>query len=259
MHSPGERTGSNATDGDSGIDIETDAVEDAFDVEPSAVESPDTLIFAKNVFLPLTTACRYTCTYCTFFDPPGEASLISLDDVREVLRQGANAGCTEALFTFGDKPDDRYSEIHAQLDEWGYDSIHEYLCNACQVALDEGLLPHSNPGDLTYETMERLASVNASMGVMLETTADVDAHAGPRQKTPSSGFGHSGTRGSFQCRSRPVSTSASEKHGVIEPRVSSSSNSFTNSTDTYRKLSFRTSCRTTARSSTSRPSRRCIV
>ncbi|WP_435181174.1 7,8-didemethyl-8-hydroxy-5-deazariboflavin synthase subunit CofG [Halorussus sp. AFM4] len=184
MYSPGERPGWDGTDVDSEIDIETDAVEYALDVEPSDVESPDTLTFAKNVFLPLTTACRYTCTYCTFFDPPGEASLMPLDDVREVLRQGADAGCTEALFTFGDNPDDRYTDIHDQLDEWGYDSIHDYLHTACEIALDEGLLPHSNPGDLTYETMERLASVNASMGVMLETTADVDAHAGPRRKTP---------------------------------------------------------------------------
>lgn len=68
--------------------------------------------------------------------------------------------------------------------ELGCDSIHDYLRRACEIALDEGLLPHSNPGDLTHEEMSMLADVNASMGVMLETTADVDAHAGPRVKTP---------------------------------------------------------------------------
>ncbi|KAB1187577.1 MULTISPECIES: 7,8-didemethyl-8-hydroxy-5-deazariboflavin synthase subunit CofG [Haloferax] len=148
------------------------------------VDAPSSLSFSRNVFLPLTTACRYTCTYCTYYDVPGEATLMSLDEVRDVVQMGADAGCTEALFTFGDAPDERYTEIHRQLDEWGYDDILEYLVAACEVALDEGLLPHSNPGDLTREQFESLAPVNASMGVMLETTADVAAHAGNRRKTP---------------------------------------------------------------------------
>jgi FO synthase subunit 1 len=153
-------------------------------VEPEDVEPTDELTFAKNVFVPLTTACRYTCTYCTYFDPPGEASLLSPEEVREILRTGADAGCTEALFTFGDDPDDRYDRIHDQLDEWGHDSIHSYLREVCEIALEEGLLPHSNPGDQTREQMELVADVNASMGVMLETTANVGAHAGPRRKNP---------------------------------------------------------------------------
>lgn len=153
-------------------------------VGPADVEPAPSLSFARNVFVPLTTACRYTCTYCTYFDPPGEASLMTREAVRDVLETGADAGCTEALFTFGDKPDARYEEIHAQLDEWGHDSIHEYLFEMCELALDVGLLPHSNPGDLSHDQMARLADVNASMGVMLETTADVDAHSGPRKKTP---------------------------------------------------------------------------
>jgi FO synthase subunit 1 len=153
-------------------------------VGPEDVEPADALTFAKNVFVPLTTACRYTCTYCTYFDPPGEASLLSPEEVRDVLRTGADAGCTEALFTFGDDPDDRYDRINDQLAEWGHDSIHSYLREVCEIALDEGLLPHSNPGDQTREQMALVADVNASMGVMLETTADVDAHAGPRRKNP---------------------------------------------------------------------------
>jgi FO synthase subunit 1 len=144
----------------------------------------DALTYAKNVFIPLTTACRYTCTYCTYFDPPGKASLLSHEEVREILRMGADAGCTEALFTFGDDPDGRYTRIHEQLADWDHDSIHSYLREVCTIALEEGLLPHSNPGDQTYEQMELVADVNASMGVMLETTADVDAHAGPRRKNP---------------------------------------------------------------------------
>ncbi|HET7322905.1 MAG TPA: 7,8-didemethyl-8-hydroxy-5-deazariboflavin synthase subunit CofG [Halococcus sp.] len=153
-------------------------------IGPADVDPASSLTFARNVFVPLTTACRYTCTYCTYFDPPGEASLMSREEVRDVLETGADAGCTEALFTFGDTPDARYTDIHAQLDEWGHDSIHDYLYEMCELALEVGLLPHSNPGDLQYDEMARLAEVNASMGVMLETTADVDAHSGPRKKTP---------------------------------------------------------------------------
>ena len=160
------------------------AVERLLSVGPGDVEAADELTFARNVFLPLTTACRYTCTYCTYFDPPGEAELMAPEDVRAVCRRGADAGCTEALFTFGDDPDDRYTAIHEQLAAWGHDSIHGYLREACEIALEEGLLPHANPGDQTREQMAAVADVNASMGTMLETTADVDAHTGSRRKTP---------------------------------------------------------------------------
>jgi FO synthase subunit 1 len=166
------------------VDVSENDVERLLAVEPGDVEAADELSFARNVFLPLTTACRYTCTYCTYFDPPGEATLMSPEDIREVCERGADAGCTEALFTFGDDPDDRYDAIYDQLAELGHDSIHEYLREACEIALEAGLLPHANPGDQTREQMETVADVNASMGVMLETTADVDAHAGPRKKSP---------------------------------------------------------------------------
>src|SRR6056297_922401 len=169
---------------DISIDFEESEIQRLLSVGPEDVSAADELTFAKNVFVPLTTACRYTCTYCTYFNAPGEASLLSPEEVRDIVRRGADAGCTEALFTFGDDPDDRYTRIHEQLDEWGHDSIHSYLREVCELALDEGLLPHANPGDQTREQMELVADVNASMGVMLETTADVDAHAGPRQKSP---------------------------------------------------------------------------
>ncbi|KTG09133.1 radical SAM protein [Haloprofundus marisrubri] len=166
------------------IAVDDDEVERLLSVTPEDVEAASALTYARNVFLPLTTACRYTCTYCTYYDVPGQATLMSPDDIRETLQMGADAGCTEALFTFGDKPDARYEAIHEQLDAWGYDSILDYLYHACEIALDEGLLPHSNPGDLTEPEFERLREVNASMGVMLETTADVAAHSGTRRKTP---------------------------------------------------------------------------
>jgi len=168
------------------IDITVDEcdVEALLSVGPTDVEAAPELTFARNVFVPLTTACRYTCTYCTYYDPPGEAELLAPEAVREICERGADAGCTEALFTFGDDPDDRYDRIHGQLEAWGHDSIHSYLRSACEIALDCGLLPHANPGDQTREQMELVADVNASMGVMLETTADLQAHGGPRSKEP---------------------------------------------------------------------------
>ncbi len=168
------------------IDISIDSAdtEQLLSVTPEDADSPAELTFSKNVFLPLTTACRYTCQYCTYYDVPGQATLMSPEDISRVVETGVEAGCTEALFTFGDKPDARYTEIHSQLAEWGYESITEYLVAACEIALDAGLLPHSNPGDLTQSEFRILKDVNASMGVMLETTAEVDAHSGGRRKTP---------------------------------------------------------------------------
>ena len=169
-----------------GVDVTVDehSVERLLSVTPGDVGAAPGLSYARNVFVPLTTACRYTCTYCTYYDPPGEASLLPPEEVREICERGADAGCTEALFTFGDDPDNRYDRIHGQLEAWGHDSIHSYLRSACEIALDCGLLPHSNPGDQTREQMAAVAEVNASMGVMLETTADLRAHGGSRRKKP---------------------------------------------------------------------------
>ncbi|MFB6223988.1 MAG: 7,8-didemethyl-8-hydroxy-5-deazariboflavin synthase subunit CofG [Haloarcula sp.] len=168
------------------IDIEIPDAdrERVLSVMPEDVDAASELSYCRNVFLPLTTACRYTCTYCTYYDPPGQAELMDREEIRETCRRGADAGCTEALFTFGDDPDDRYTAVHDQLAEWGHDSIHEYLREACEIALEEGLLPHANPGDQTREQMAHVADLNASMGVMLETTTEVQAHGGPRAKNP---------------------------------------------------------------------------
>ncbi len=173
-------------------------VEQLLATDPAAITPAEQVTVARNVFVPLTTACRYTCEYCTFYDPPGEATLLRPGKVREILRQGAALGCTEALFTFGDDPDPRYEQIHAQLAEWGYASIHEYLKAACEIALEEGLLPHANPGDQQRSEMATVAPVNASMGVMLETTADVRAHAGSRAKEPSQRIATIRTAGELQ-------------------------------------------------------------
>jgi FO synthase subunit 1 len=182
-------------DGGEDITIDSARVDEIQAVTPADVAPAEALSFARNVFVPLTTACRYTCTYCTYFDPPGEATLLSKAEVREIVAQGATAGCTEALFTFGDDPDSRYTAIHDQLASWGHESIHSYLREVCEVALDEGLLPHANPGDQTRDQMAAVADLNASMGVMLETTADVAAHSGPRVKSPSQRLGTIRTAG----------------------------------------------------------------
>jgi FO synthase subunit 1 len=166
------------------LSIDEQAITELCAVTPADVDAAAELSFARNVFVPLTTACRYTCTYCTYFDPPGQASLLSPEEVREIVQTGVDAGCTEALFTFGDDPDDRYTQVHEQLEAWGHESIHTYLREVCELALEEGLLPHANPGDQTREQMATVADVNASMGVMLETTAEVQAHGGPRSKSP---------------------------------------------------------------------------
>ena len=166
------------------VTIDEGTVERLLSVMPEDVDAADELSYCRNVFVPLTTACRYTCTYCTYYDPPGEATLMTPEEIRETCREGARAGCTEALFTFGDDPDDRYTELYDQLDELGHETIHDYLREACEIALAEGLLPHANPGDQTREQMATVADLNASMGVMLETTANVQAHGGPRAKSP---------------------------------------------------------------------------
>lgn len=159
-------------------------VDRALAVRPEDVTPSETLSFCKNVFLPLTTACKYTCAYCVYYDVPGQETLLSDEAIHALLARGQEAGCREALFTFGDAPDERYTQLHRALKRRGYGSLHEFHQQACEWALDYGLLPHSNPGDMGYDQMEQLKAVNVSMGVMLETTAEVPAHAGTRRKTP---------------------------------------------------------------------------
>ena len=166
------------------FDVDEAAVERLLAVSPAEIAPPETVTVARNVFLPLTTACRYTCGYCAFYDPPGEATLMTPAETQSTLERGRATGCSEALFTFGDEPDDRYGAIHDRLADRGLDSMQSALRAAAEQALDAGLLPHGNPGDQTREQLAAVADVMASMGVMLETTADVPAHGGPRGKSP---------------------------------------------------------------------------
>jgi FO synthase len=148
---------------------------------------PGTVTYSRKVFIPLTRLCRDRCHYCTFATVPGRlpAPFLSLDEVLGIARAGAALGCKEALFTLGDRPEDRWDAARDWLDEAGYDSTLAYV-RACAVAVLEqtGLLPHLNPGVMSWAELQRLKPVAPSMGMMLETTADVPAHAGSPDKVP---------------------------------------------------------------------------
>jgi FO synthase len=131
------------------------------------------ITYSRKVFIPLTNLCRDRCGYCTFAREPGDgkAHTMSPDEVLAVARAGREAGCKEALFSLGDKPELRYPEYRHWLEQRGFRSTIEYLRAMCQLVFEEtGLLPHANPGVLSREEMEQLRPVNASMGMMLEST-----------------------------------------------------------------------------------------
>ena len=144
--------------------------------------------YSPKVFIPLTKLCRDVCHYCTFARPPrrGERAYLNLDEVLEVARAGERAGCREALFTLGDKPELRYRAAREELEALGFGSTIEYLAVAARTVLEEtSLLPHLNPGVLTAADFELLRPVAASMGMMLETTSDrLSARGGPHFGSP---------------------------------------------------------------------------
>ncbi len=139
------------------------------------------ITYSPKVFVPLTKLCRDVCGYCTFARPPrrGERAYLSLDEVLEIARAGAAAGCREALFTLGDKPEARYRVARDELRTLCCSSTLEYLGVAAKAVLDEtGLLPHLNPGVMTAADLAALRPVSASMGLMLETASDRLSHRG---------------------------------------------------------------------------------
>ena len=144
--------------------------------------------YSPKVFVPLTTLCRDVCGYCTFARPPrrGERAFMTQEEVLAIARAGAAAGCREALFTLGDKPELRYEVARKELQELGCDTTLEYLERCARLVLEEtGLLPHLNPGVMTRAELEALRPVSASMGIMLETTAErLGAKGGPHWASP---------------------------------------------------------------------------
>src|SRR5215831_8741745 len=140
----------------------------------TAAGRPGVITYSRKVFIPLTRLCRDRCGYCTFATVPGRVDnpYLSPDEVLAIARQGAALGCKEALFTLGDRPEDRWSAARDWLDHNGYDDTLSYVrAMAIRVLEETGLLPHLNPGVLTWRDFQRLKPVAPSMGMMLETTA----------------------------------------------------------------------------------------
>jgi 7,8-didemethyl-8-hydroxy-5-deazariboflavin synthase CofG subunit len=136
---------------------------------------PGVITYSRKVFLPLTNLCRDYCGYCTFRRDPGDpgAHTMTPDEVLEVARAGEKLGCTEALFSLGDKPELLFPEMRETLRHLGFKSTLHYLEAMCELVLRETtLLPHPNPGLLSAEWIDRLAAVSPSMGLMLETTSE---------------------------------------------------------------------------------------
>ena len=134
--------------------------------------------YSRKVFIPVTHLCRDSCDYCTFVTVPGKlraqgaGMFLEPDDILDVARRGGELGCKEALFTLGDRPEDRWPEAREWLEERGYDSTLSYVrAMAIRVLEETGLLPHLNPGVMSWSELSRLKPVAPSMGMMLETTS----------------------------------------------------------------------------------------
>jgi FO synthase len=135
---------------------------------------PGVITYSRKVFIPLTRLCRDRCGYCTFVTVPGrlDSPYLSPDEVLKIAADGAALGCKEALFTLGDRPEDRWHQAREWLDAHGYDDTLSYVrAMAIGVLEQTGLLPHLNPGVLSWQDFQRLKPVAPSMGMMLETTA----------------------------------------------------------------------------------------
>ncbi len=156
--------------------------------EARSLRSSAVVTYSPKVFVPLTKLCRDVCHYCTFAHPPrrGERAYLSPDEVLEIARAGVAAGCREALFTLGDKPERRYRVARAELAALGCATTIEYLVRMCRLVLEEtGLLPHANPGVMTRDELAALREVTASQGLMLESLSDrLSERGGPHFGSP---------------------------------------------------------------------------
>ncbi|NKY49032.1 bifunctional FO biosynthesis protein CofGH [Nocardia vermiculata] len=162
-----------------------------------ASETALPITYSRKVFIPVTRLCRDKCHYCTFVTVPGklraagEGLYLEPDEIVDLARRGAELGCKEALFTLGDRPEDRWPEARQWLDERGYDSTLDYVrAMSIRVLEETGLLPHLNPGVMSWAELSRLKPVAPSMGMMLETTSERlftergQAHYGSPDKDP---------------------------------------------------------------------------
>ena len=175
----------------SGQEIPTDL--DVREIMERAAELRDqghgrVVSYSPKVFIPLTKLCRDVCHYCTFAQPPraGQRAYMNTEEVLAIARAGAEAGCHEALFTLGDKPELRYKVARDELEQLGHASTLSYLRETAQRVLDEtGLLPHMNPGVMTRAELEDLRPVSVSQGLMLESSsARLCEKGGPHYGSP---------------------------------------------------------------------------
>ncbi len=141
----------------------------------------DRVTYSRNVFIPVTDKCRNKCSYCGFRSRTEDFYLLSPHDVKNILISAKSA--TEALFTFGEKPDES-ENFRIELEKLGYRNFIDYVADLCKLAVKMGFLPHTNAGVITREEMRKLQRWNASMGLMLETTAEIDAHRESPGKKP---------------------------------------------------------------------------
>ncbi|MGQ0772718.1 MAG: 7,8-didemethyl-8-hydroxy-5-deazariboflavin synthase subunit CofG [Nitrososphaerota archaeon] len=147
-----------------------------------------TVTFSKKAFFNLVNLCKDTCGYCTYKSEPGESklSLMSKNNVRDLARLAKKYRCTEALFVTGERPEQRYTEAKTWLKENGFSSTAEYLVHASEIALSEGLFPHTNAGNLTKSEISDLKKTNVSMGLMLENSSERLSQQGmPHHLAPS--------------------------------------------------------------------------
>src|SRR3954454_8648552 len=146
------------------------------------------ITWSPKVFVPHTMLCRDKCGYCTFAKAPArlDSPYLSPEQVLDIARAGAAAGCHEALFTLGERPEERYPAARTWLSEHGYESTVDYLVAMCRMVLEEtGLLPHANAGALYEPELAALRPVSASQGMMLESlNPDLECHRGSPDKVP---------------------------------------------------------------------------
>lgn len=144
--------------------------------------------YSRKVFIPLTHWCRDVCHYCTFAAPPrkGDSPFLTIDEVLKIARAGVAAGCDEALFTLGDKPELRYRAARLALQKMGFESTLDYLAYCAKRVFSEtGLLPHLNPGVMSKAELTELRQVSVSMGIMMESTAErLSERGGPHHRSP---------------------------------------------------------------------------
>ena len=164
--------------------------QDAIEIYQKGVENPndlflvaqslrkkfkkDSVTFSKKAFFNIVNLCKDTCSYCTYKSEPGEVklSLMSKQQISELLVLAKKYRCVEALFVTGEQPEQRYQEARDWLKENGFKTTAEYLIHASELALKTGLFPHTNAGNLNYEEMKELKKTNVSMGIMLENVSE---------------------------------------------------------------------------------------